>query len=79
MDGHDVTHAHVEAAYKGNYHLLATLDGHELKYIIRAGKDEYEAISTKGIWHLTEEDMRALVEKFLLRKAGDKNSEYPIQ
>jgi serine/threonine-protein kinase HipA len=79
IDGHEVTHAHVEAAYKGNYHLLATLDGHELKYIIRVGKDEYEAISTKGIWHLTEEDMRALVEKFLIRKAGDKNSEYPIQ
>jgi serine/threonine-protein kinase HipA len=72
MDGHEVQNAHLEAAYRGNYHLLATIDGRELKYVIRAGKDEYDAISAKGMTLLTEEDMRSLVEKCLIFKGCGK-------
>jgi serine/threonine-protein kinase HipA len=68
LDGHEVSNAHVEAAYKGNYHLLATIDGCELKYVIREGKDEYNAITAQGLTNITEEDMKSLVEKYLIRK-----------
>jgi serine/threonine-protein kinase HipA len=66
--GHEVSNAHVEATYKGNYHLLASIDGRELKYIIRSGKDEHQVISAKGIMNITEDDMKALVAKYLILK-----------
>jgi serine/threonine-protein kinase HipA len=68
LEGHEVLNAHAEAAYKGNYHLLATIDGHELKYVIREGKDEYNVITAQGLTNITEEDMKSLVEKYLIRK-----------
>jgi serine/threonine-protein kinase HipA len=71
VDGHKVSDAHVEAAYKGNYHLLATIDGRELKYVIREGKDEHKAITAKGLTNMREEDMKALVEKYLIHKVGN--------
>jgi serine/threonine-protein kinase HipA len=71
VDGHKVSDAHVEVAYKGNYHLLATIDGRELKYVIREGKDEHKAITAKGLTNMREEDMKALVEKYLIHKVGN--------
>jgi serine/threonine-protein kinase HipA len=72
MDGHDVSNAHIEAAYKGNYHILATIDNRELKYIIRKGTDEHNVITAKGIMNITEEYMTLLVKKYLLHKIGSK-------
>jgi serine/threonine-protein kinase HipA len=71
MDGHEVTNARIEAAYKGNYHLLATIGDREQKYIIRKGTDEYDAITAKGIMNITKEDMESLVERYLKRKIID--------
>lgn len=71
IDGYAVSNATLEAAYKGNYHLRATIDGRELKYIIRTGKDEYDAISTKGLSHITEEDMKSLITRHLMPKSPD--------
>jgi serine/threonine-protein kinase HipA len=71
LDGHEVLNAHVEAAYKGNYHLFAIMDGRELKYIIREGKDEHNVITAKGLTNITEEDMKSLVEKCLIQKVGN--------
>lgn len=68
IDGHEVRNARIEAAYKGNYHLLATIDGRELKYIIREGKGEYDTITAKGLSNLKEEDMKWLVEQYLMPK-----------
>lgn len=68
IDGHEVTAIHIEAAYKGNYHLLATIDGHQLKYILRTGTDEHKAITNKGLSNLTENELRPLIEKYLLPK-----------
>ncbi|MDE7456042.1 MAG: type II toxin-antitoxin system HipA family toxin [Prevotella sp.] len=68
IDGHEVTATHVEAAYKGNYHLLATIDGCQLKYVLRTGTDEHEAITSKGLSNLTENELKPLVEKYLLPK-----------
>jgi serine/threonine-protein kinase HipA len=70
IDGHEVSNAHVEAVYKGNYHLLAIIDSRELKYIIRKGTDEHNTITVKGIINITEKDMKLLVEKYLIRKVN---------
>lgn len=71
-EGHTVTNARIEAAYKGNHHLLANIDGHECRYILRAGKDEHESITNKGLSNLLLEDIQALVAKYLLPKVGSK-------
>lgn len=70
IDGHEVSNAHIETVHKGNYHLLACIDGRELKYIIRHGKEEYNTITHKGLSNLTEEEMKALIKKFILPKVS---------
>lgn len=68
IDGHEVTAIHIEAAYKGNYHLLATIDGRQLKYILRTGTDEHKAITNKGLSNITENELSPLIKKYLLPK-----------
>lgn len=63
-----VESAHIEAAAKGNYHLLATIDGREYKYIIRKGTPEHDEITAHGLSNMTEEMMKDLVENFLIPK-----------
>ncbi len=63
-----VKDAHIEAAYKGNFHLLASIDGRDLKYILRKNLPDYAQISEKGLSNLTSEDMQCLVEKYLIPK-----------
>lgn len=70
-EGHTITDAHIEETYKGNYHLLANIDGRECKYILRAGKEEHLSISTKGLSNISEEEIQALVTKYLLPKVSD--------
>jgi len=66
IGGHIVGGARVVETYKGNYHLLATIDGRECKYVIGAGKAEHEDIARKGLSQLTAEDLQALVARYLL-------------
>ena len=54
--------------FKGNYHLLATIDGKALKYIIRKGTPEHDEITETGPSKLTEERIKELVEQLLLPK-----------
>ena len=63
--GHTVEEAHIEPAYKGNYHLMATIDGKEYKYVIRKGTKEHEEISSTGLSEMTEERLKDLVERYL--------------
>lgn len=63
--GHTVEEVHIEPAYKGNYHLMATIDGKEYKYVIRKGTKEHEEISTTGLFEMTEERLKDLVERYL--------------
>lgn len=58
----------VEAAYKGNYHLIANIDGRPRKYIIRKGTPEHDSITQMGISNLTEIYKTQLVTKFILNK-----------
>lgn len=65
-DGRKVENARIEQQYKGNYHLLATIDGKERKYVIRKKTVEHEEISRMGMAILPDEYLRELVSKFLL-------------
>ena len=65
---HAVTDFHIELQYKGNYLLLATIDGRNMKYIIRKGTQEHDAIAMTGLASLTDEKKKELVNLFLLPK-----------
>lgn len=65
---HTIENARIEMQYKGNYHLLATIDGNAVKYVIRKGTPEHEEITMTGLSNLTEERIKELVERLLLPK-----------
>ena len=44
-DGRKIENARLEQQYKGNYHLLATIDGKERKYVIRKKTAEHDEIA----------------------------------
>ena len=45
----------MEQAYKGNFHLLAEIDGHERKFIIGKNKEEFSLIESMGIANLSSD------------------------
>ena len=64
-EGRKIENARLEQQYKGNYHLLATIDGKERKYVIRKKTAEHDEISRTGIFNLPEGYLKELVSKFL--------------
>ena len=64
--GHNIDNVRIEAAYKGNYHLLATIDGNERKYIIRKGTTEHDDITRTGLSNITEDKAKEFVMRFLI-------------
>lgn len=64
MNGHVVRNIRVEQAYKGNFHLLAEIDGKERKFVIGKNKEEYAMIESTGIAHLSSDQLRTMVEKY---------------
>lgn len=66
VDGRRIENARIEQQFKGNYHLLATIDGKERKYVIRKKTAEHEKISRTGITNLPDGFVKLLVSKFLL-------------
>lgn len=71
IDGHSVCDARIEQAYKGNLHLLATVDGRERKYIFRQGTKGYEYANRNGIFNIPQEELRELVRQYLLAKKNE--------
>ena len=65
-DGRQIENARLEQQYKGNYHLLATIDGKERKYVIRKKTVEHEEISRTGISNLPDGYLKQLVSRYLL-------------
>ena len=66
--GHTIENAHIEAAYKGNFHLQATIDGKAYKYILRMSTQDHNEITETGLSNLTEDMMKELVSRYLLPK-----------
>ena len=65
-DGRQIENARLEQQYKGNYHLLATIDGKERKYVIRKKTVEHDEISRIGISNLPDGYLKQLVSRYLL-------------
>ena len=64
INGHIVSNIRIEQAYKGNFHLLATIDGQERKFVIGKNKKEYALIEKTGIANNTDEQINSMVEKY---------------
>ncbi len=67
IDGKSCTDVRIEQAYKGNFHLYASIDGRECKFIIGKNKLEYATIQETGLSNLPESMLRDLVAKYLVR------------
>ncbi|MBR0077414.1 MAG: type II toxin-antitoxin system HipA family toxin [Bacteroidales bacterium] len=68
LAGHTIENVRIEMQYKGNYHLLASIDGMAVKHVIRKGTPEHDEITKTGLSNLTENRVKELVEQFLLSK-----------
>ena len=64
INGHVIKNLRVEQTYKGNFHLLADIDGKERKYVISKNKPDFALIESTGISNLTPETLRSLAEKY---------------
>ena len=64
INGHIVSNIRIEQAYKGNFHLIATVDGQERKYVIGKNKEEFALIEKTGIANLTAEQLQVMAEKY---------------
>lgn len=65
-DGKRFENVHIEQAYKGNYHLYATIDGQKRKNIIRKGTEGHEMLNKRGLTQLTETEIRKICEQRFL-------------
>ena len=70
VDGHHVTDFHLEQQFKGNYLLLAAIDGNGLKYIIRKGTPEHDLLTKTGLANVSNEMKKELIVRFLLPKVS---------
>ena len=66
INGHSVAGVRIEQAYKGNYHLLATIDGRERKFVISKNREEFSLIEKTGITNLSAEQLLAMVTKYFI-------------
>lgn len=64
--GRTFSDVRVEQTYKGNYHLYATEEGRERKYVIGRNKPEYAMIQDIGANNLTTEMLGVMIRKYLL-------------
>ena len=64
INGLSVANIRIEQAYKGNFHLLAEIDGKERKFVIGKNKEEFALIEKTGIANLTPDQLQAMVEKY---------------
>ena len=55
----------IEQAYKGNYHLYATINDKERKFVISKKREEYALLEKQGITNLDTEFLKELIKKFM--------------
>lgn len=64
IDGHLVRDIHIEQAYQGNYHLLATIDGRQRKYVFRIKTMEYRTINEYGLNNVPSDLLIEMVKRY---------------
>lgn len=69
MDDLKVGNARIESAYKGNYHLLATVGDREYKYVLRAGTEEHRKLTETGISNIPKDYIMELVRNYIIPKS----------
>ena len=65
INGKLLEKVHIEQTYKGNFHLLAEIDGQSRKLVIGKNKEEYAIIESVGPANLTIEQLKEVAEKYL--------------
>lgn len=73
IKGHKLSNIRIEQAYKGNFHLIADIDGEEHKFVISKNKDDFKPIKETGIANLSPEHLQALAEKYFFT-----DSDFPL-
>lgn len=66
INGHAVKNIRMEQAYKGNFHLLAEIDGQERKFVIGKNKEEFSLIESVGIANLSSDQLKGMMEKYFV-------------
>lgn len=66
INGHTVKNIRMEQAYKGNFHLLAEIDGQERKFVIGKNKEEFSLIESIGIVNLSSDQLKGMMEKYFV-------------
>lgn len=64
LNGRYYSNVRIEPTYKGNYHLLADIDGKERKFVIGRNKPEHATIQSIGTANLTEEQLKEMCGKY---------------
>ena len=64
VNGHKISDIRIEQTYRGNYHLLANIDGAERKFVIGKSKKEYAEIERKGIANISSDRLFDLAKKY---------------
>ena len=68
VNSHHLTGFHLEQQFKGNYLLLTSIDGKQMKDIIRKGTPEHDLLTKTGLANISDEMKKELVTRFLLPK-----------
>jgi serine/threonine-protein kinase HipA len=66
-EGRTVSEARLEQMYKGNYHLLANIDGRNRKFVIRKNTPLADSITKRGLANIDEKFIMELIEAVALR------------
>jgi serine/threonine-protein kinase HipA len=66
-EGRTVSDARLEQMYKGNYHLLANIDGRNRKFVIRKNTPLADSITEMGLANIDEKFIMELIEAVALR------------
>lgn len=66
IDEHKLSDIRVEQSYKGNFHLLANVDGIERKFVIARNKEEHALIESTGVLNLSKEYLTMMIKKYFL-------------
>ena len=64
VNGHKISDIRIEQTYKGNYHLMANIDGVQRKFVIGKSKKEYAEIERKGIANISSDRLFDLAKKY---------------
>ena len=64
INGHVVRNIRMEQACKGNFHLLAEIDGRERKFVIGKNKEEFSLVASIGIANLSPDQLKNMAEKY---------------